>query len=696
MSLSHVAGLHVGTVETCSPVEIKVLLDSDAPQDIAFNTGRPQGFPRLNGYVLIPNEGGAVVAVISRMTMEPAPPGGGERERAIVQMPVSRRRLFVTPLGTLEIGRTAGGKAFKLSRGVASYPAVGDAVVLATADQLQSIVEASGEDRRVNIGSAGSALDAPVTIDPDKLFGRHVGVFGNTGSGKSCTVAGLIRWSVETAAAAGQPCNSRFIVLDPNGEYRTCFSDLSRSVDVKVYSIEPGEGEARLTVPAWMWNGQEWAGVLNASPGTQRPILMQAIRRLRAAALAGVEGENAVAADADRVLTATQLRAYAEWIQGCRAEGVGALGAFPKVRACHENFSGLEVLLGAFGERLHDAAELEDAIFQAIEVSRAIRNRRTDHAQDGREFIRPIQDGDFVEAVEAVNAIRALLPEVTAAAGPSEDTPTRFDPTGLPGMIDLIAGLAPGNMQQHVAGLGLRIQSLLADSRVAPLILPENGGEEFGDWLHGLLGRGEGGKGQITVLDLSLVPSDVLTTVVSVLGRLVFEAAQRYRRAYRVTMPTVLVLEEAHNFVERQSYENDDGGQGARCRQVFEKIAKEGRKFGVGLMLSSQRPAELSPTIVAQCNSFLLHRIVNDRDQELVTRLSPDSSGTLLKELPSLPTQKAILMGIATEIPLVFDVRALERGHRPTSENPDFWGVWTRVRPVDIDLSDIAQQWSAG
>ena len=78
-------------------------------------------------------------------------------------------------------------------------------------------------------------------------------------------------------------------------------------------------------------------------------------------------------------------------------------------------------------------------------------------------------------------------------------------------------------------------------------------------------------------------------------------------------------------------------------------------------MLSSQRPSELSLTIVAQCNSFILHRIVKDRDQELVSRLAPDSSGMLLKELPSLPTQKAILMGIATEIPLVFDVRYLGR-----------------------------------
>jgi DNA helicase HerA-like ATPase len=159
-------------------------------------------------------------------------------------------------------------------------------------------------------------------------------------------------------------------------------------------------------------------------------------------------------------------------------------------------------------------------------------------------------------------------------------------------------------------------------------------------------------------------------------------------------MPTVIVLEEAHNFIERHTGGDNEPDHSARCRTVFEKIAKEGRKFGVGLMLSSQRPAELSPTIVAQCNSFILHRIVNDRDQELVTRLAPDTTGALLKELPSLPTQQAILMGIASEIPLVFDVRPLPESERPSSAHPDLWNVWTGERRLDHALDEIVEDWT--
>ena len=89
--------------------------------------------------------------------------------------------------------------------------------------QLKLIVE-SGENRRINIGVSPLAGNAQVSVDPDRLFGRHLAILGNTGSGKSCSVAGVIRWSIEAAqASANKKANSRFIILDPNGEYTSAF-----------------------------------------------------------------------------------------------------------------------------------------------------------------------------------------------------------------------------------------------------------------------------------------------------------------------------------------------------------------------------------------------------------------------------------------------------------------------------------------
>jgi hypothetical protein len=183
---------------------------------------------------------------------------------------------------------------------------------------------------------------------------------------------------------------------------------------------------------------------------------------------------------------------------------------------------------------------------------------------------------------------------------------------------------------------------------------------------------------------------------------MVFEALQRYVKLNRVALPTVLVMEEAHTFIKRYKDDAEDQNAAALCCQVFERIAREGRKFGLGLVLSSQRPSELSPTVLSQCNTFLLHRISNDRDQELVYRLVPDNLRGLLRELPSLPSQHAILLGWASELPVLVKMNDLPESQRPQSNDPDFWDVWLggnkEGQPVsrEADWTRIAEDWQAG
>jgi hypothetical protein len=194
------------------------------------------------------------------------------------------------------------------------------------------------------------------------------------------------------------------------------------------------------------------------------------------------------------------------------------------------------------------------------------------------------------------------------------------------------------------------------------------------------------------VIDLSLVPADIVHLIVAVVSRIIFEAIQRFRRKFGKVLPTVLVLEEAHNFIKKYN-ESEDISAAEICSQVFERVAREGRKFGLSLMLSSQRPSELSPTVLSQCNTFLLHRIVNDRDQDLVKRLVPDNIGGLLNELPILPTRKGILLGWASSIPVLVEMNELERKYRPKSEDPDFWEVWTGESERKEDWKSIADEW---
>lgn len=195
--LEYIGGLRIGTVEFVSPDEIKVLLDIESPESMALNAGTPRPFPRVNSYVLIQNDEGYLVGQVEWLTVERSdfPKRRGMQDFGLVGLPYPLRKMSLNPLGTLRKKGAADEESYTFRRGADVFPSIGDGVFLPTDKQLRSIVE-SGEKRRVKIGTSPLAGYADVYIDPDRLFGRHLAVLGNTGSGKSCTVAGLIRWSL--------------------------------------------------------------------------------------------------------------------------------------------------------------------------------------------------------------------------------------------------------------------------------------------------------------------------------------------------------------------------------------------------------------------------------------------------------------------------------------------------------------------
>ena len=274
-------------------------------------------------------------------------------------------------------------------------------------------------------------------------------------------------------------------------------------------------------------------------------------------------------------------------------------------------------------------------------------------------------------------------------------TPRWFPLKELPDFVDALAADSSGrDIAQWVDTLTLRIRGLLAQGRLASVLQPTDSDTlPLEDWLADHVGADQAANGPIAVIDLSLVPSEVTHIVVSVLARMIFEAVQRYRRETGQELPTTLVLEEAHTFVHRDLRGESAHPAARECARVFERIAREGRKFGLGLVLASQRPSEVSPTVLSQCNTFLLHRLVNDRDQDLVRRLVPDGLRSLLRELPSLPTKRAMLLGWAAPAPTLVEVQEIPEAHRPHSPYPAFWGVWTGDKERRIDWAVVARRW---
>lgn len=691
--LEEIAGLTIGSVEAVSPGEIRAVLDIDAPQTTALNNGVPTGFPRLNSYVLLPNEGGAVVGLVVWLGIERSafPKRIGLKDFGLIDLPFPVRKISLTPVGTLvsEDRSTQSERKYTLRRGVAIFPSVGDPVLLPTAEQLRSIIESEGKDRRVVVGRSALAGGAQVSIDPDKLFGRHLAIIGNTGSGKSCSVAGLIRWSLEAATEdrvatkkKSKTPNARFIVLDPNGEYTSTFSDLGA---VRVFKAPPVVApDLPMSVPGWMWNSHEWSAFAMATAATQRPVLLQALRNLRSGVHAGAPAETRL-----RNLALTMKTKVEVMLQ----EGYGSYTGFPQSLNFGQLLRNMRSDIATYANQTQ--GPVQNAVNTcAGQVAGVEGSRRWVH--QGQDRWRDFAEQDLTTVVTSLDGLIQALP-AQPATPISEDAPMPFNIGDLPEHLQqLAAGSGSSQLVQFISTLVMRIRMMLADNRLKPLIAREAQEQSFVEWLIAYVGATEASNGQIAILDLSLVPAEIIHIVIAVLARLVFEATQRYRKLNGVELPTILVLEEAHSFIQQHFERSDEAAISPvqMCRAVFEKIAREGRKFGLGLVLSSQRPSELSPTVLAQCNTFLLHRIVNDRDQELIKKLVPDNLAGLLRELPSLPSRQAILLGGATPVPVLFEVRELPPEHRPKSSDPHFWDVWTGVEERPIDWAAIAGDWT--
>lgn len=274
------------------------------------------------------------------------------------------------------------------------------------------------------------------------------------------------------------------------------------------------------------------------------------------------------------------------------------------------------------------------------------------------------------------------LPRVTV------DTPIYFS------LDDVIAKVRAKNVERVGNRQGpmfgdfdrflMRIESKLNDTRYDFLLKPtkRNSSASLSAMLRDFVGLGAQ-KAAVTVIDLSSVPFDVRPTVAAQIGRLAFEF-NYWNPKYR-EFPILLMCEEAHAYIPRAGE-----SQFAGSRKSMERIAKEGRKYGVGLAVVSQRPHEVSETVLAQCGTFICLRITNPDDQAYVRRLVPESEGDLINVLAGLGRGEALVLGEAVPLPtrLQFD----KPNPTPNSDDIDFYAKW-REGPTDLDVDAIVKRW---
>ena len=479
--------------------------------------------------------------------------------RSIQEIPAangsgSRKSIKLIPLGEV----TTGGV---FQNGIKKFPVTGAEVHTVNKEEVESIfVKFRAQGYSVGVASADNTID--VCLDPAALFGRHFAILGQSGAGKSWTVANLLQRAVKSMPKA------HIILLDLHGEYSWEDNEGNRqhAFDDKVTRyIDARE----LEIPYWLMTFAELVDLLidrsDASASSQISFLRDSVHDLRNKSNKALEIGD-ISIDSPVYFSLSELYTY-----------------FEEANKMTSNF--------------------------------------------GKE-----------------------------------------------------KGALAGLFDQFL----MRLQSRMNDMRYNFLLQPKHriSSDTMSGLLRDFVGLGDP-KAQITIIDLSSVPFDVRPVVTAQVGRLAFEF--NYWNPRFKEFPLLLVCEEAHAYIPREG-----GSQYEGTRRSMQRIAKEGRKYGVGLAVVTQRPHELSETVLAQCSTFVCLRLTNPDDQDYVRDLVPEAESDFIDVLSSLGQGEAMIMGLA--VPLPTRVQLYKPDPPPNSSSVDFFRHWV-TGPSDLDIDDIVDRW---
>lgn len=250
-----------------------------------------------------------------------------------------------------------------------------------------------------------------------------------------------------------------------------------------------------------------------------------------------------------------------------------------------------------------------------------------------------------------------------------------------------------GTLNGKLTNFVSRLENKLNDRRLDFLLGPKSKHILFEEAIKQFIGYGNN-KSNVTIIDLSGVPFEVLSISVSLISRILFEFGYYFKRyindkaierKINNETPLLLVYEEAHKYVP-----NSDASKYRASKESIERIAKEGRKYGVSLLLASQRPSEISDTIFSQCSNFIAMRLTNPNDQSYVNRLLPGAMGSMMNKLPSMKVGEALLLGEAVILPSVVQIGRCSP--EPSSNDIPYLQLW-KEQWKDIEFDEIVKRW---
>lgn len=639
---------------------------------------------KVNSYVILPIGSDKIVALITRV--KSFEDNEIEKLTGGIKFSKSKRHLLATMLGTISEG--------KYLDGVYNYPILDNPVWYIIKEDLEKIFDNISSKDEIDyqkdfylpIGKNSNFPDYDIKINPDKFFAKHSAILGNTGSGKSCTVTSILQalfnFNYSTNKEYKKDLKSATIIIfDTNGEYKKAFEGYK---NINAFTIS----EDGMRVPYWFMNYEDFEYLFEPSPGTQAPILKKALGLLK--------NENIFEKDEEILV---------------RNYEISLLAKIKNV--CDPSSKELKTFVYYHLENCLTLKILEEEIILKEKLKKLYKEK--EKIVENRGFLNgeinlAVSEAVFLETTNVLNKITSSKTK----SYENIDLPKYFNFNNLinSGLDEAINDIEENQnkYREYISGLKLRLASFMSDLRKSePLLFNEkdieNSLEIFFKYIFGSKELIAGNlfaeyknkndtskrKNQIIILDLSLIPFELLETITGLIGRLILEFAQRINKVEdykeeRGNYPISLILEEAQNYIP----EVDKNNKKSITKKVFERIAREGRKFGVSLIVSSQRPSELSKTILSQCNTFIVHKLQNPEDQKYIRQIVSSANEDLLNQLPILPQQHAIIMGEAVRTPS--QLRINDITSKPDSNNPKFIENWLE-ESNKIEINKVVKKW---
>ncbi|PFG10122.1 ATP-binding protein [Marinobacter sp. LV10MA510-1] len=459
--------------------------------------------------------------------------------------------------------------------------------------------------------------DIPIGLPWQKLFNSHIGIFGNTGSGKSNTLTKLFTVLFEQKAALIGD-KSKFVILDFNGEYTS--GQIAPSALKTVYHLSTREGSEPEDVQTAVltkfplherefWNTETLALLFQATQNTQRPFL----NRL-------VEGRRKYAENPNSLTAYVKLKFRDAFCAGeCRAATLDLMRTAAKL--------------------IHDQA-LIDAL-----------KKISWHSGQNRFF----QNNTIFFDSDGVKYDAILAPIIDLIDTLPLDP---FDQLILRANLQLISDLISGYVQfEHIQPLLKRIDASLNSLRKVLVI-----------------GSAQPESKLLTVISLRRCNGEAKKVLPLLLAKHYYND-HKDSVVHPPNKTFHLIIDEAHNILSQQSSREHESWKDYRL-ELFEEIIKEGRKFGVFVTIASQRPADISPTIVSQLHNFFIHRLVNDRDLHLIDNTITTLDSMSRSLIPSLAQGCCVVTGTSFDLPMVLQIGLLDRHKQPDSEDVDLEALW--------------------